>query len=150
MAELMTTTQTAQNDLKAKTKTKKNRKTQSNNSKPKGEAAKRHKRPYDYDMPPSQVQIDPSLNGQTGIPRNSFSISGTVQPPDAQVYGYLYGRIAQMRWPNPVAQATLHGGGVWTIDFGDVPASLAGPCYLKVYITGSDPASDMDSISFAP
>src|SRR5262249_10908551 len=99
MAELMTTTQTAQNDLKAKTNTKQNPKNQRNESKRKRQDGKRHKR--EYDVPPAQVQIDPTRSGALGVSRANFAVSGTVQPGLATVYGYLYQRVPYTRYPVP-------------------------------------------------
>jgi hypothetical protein len=146
MAEATPTVQTAQNN--AKTKNKRNRKPQSNYSKPKGEADKRHK--HEFDMPPTQVQVDHTLDGQSGVPRPNFSVSGTVQPGDPKIIitVYLYRRDTQTRWPSPATTTNPDSYGNWNIKW-NVPDSMAGLCFLKAYISAPEPASDMISLSFA-
>jgi hypothetical protein len=147
MAEANPTVETVQNNAKAKNK--RNRKPQSNYSKPKGGVDTRQK--GHYDMPPTQVQIDPSLDQQTGVARTNFSVSGNIQPPASgvTVYAYLYQRVSLTRWPQPANSSPTDSNGNWTIPFGNVPTSMVGPCWLKAYITSPEAASDMISLSFA-
>jgi hypothetical protein len=97
------------------------------------------------DPPPSDVRIDDPWD-EGIVFMTSFPASGTVDPLNATVNGYVY--YNGVRYP---AQSNAQAvNGYWQLQF-SLPVGSMGTCRLKVYIDGGgEPATDVVRFELMP